>query len=98
MEGMNAFQKKFFEALSSIQEECVCAAVSQKQPGPLDEQFYELSAGVILRVLELIDGYADSGLGRLEGLREKTGQRLKARPFVELHDAACAFLKGTGNP
>ncbi|MDE7252758.1 MAG: hypothetical protein K2O32_07445 [Acetatifactor sp.] len=45
--------------------------------------------------MELIDGYGNNGhdMGRLNVVCEKTGEKLKENPFIELHDVVCDYLK-----
>lgn len=94
MEEQNSLQKAFLSAMASIQETCVQAALCQNQDAPLEERFYDLAGEVIVRVMEVLDGYGGAEIGRLHITSEKTGLRLKDSPQIELHDAVCHDLRG----
>lgn len=93
MREVNPLQLAFFTALASIQEECVQSALCQMPDGPTEERLYDLTADVIIRVMELLDGYAAPETGRLQVVSEKMGCRLQEEPCLELHDEVCAYLK-----
>ena len=93
MREANPLQSAFFAALASIQEECVQNALCQSPDGLTEERLYDLTAGVIIRVMELLDGYAAPETGRLQVVSEKMGVCLREEPCLELHDAVCAYLK-----
>ncbi len=44
--------------------------------------------------MEMIDGYRNQKMGRLTVTCEKSGDRLKDDPYIELHDIVCNYLKG----
>lgn len=96
MKEVNPLQDAFFTALASIQENCVQTALCQPGDWILKERLYDVTAEVLVRVMELLDGYADAGIGTLQIVSKKTGQNLKEEPFLELHDAVCSYLKGPG--
>lgn len=96
MEAQNPLQKAFLEAMASIQEACVQTALCQDRDAPPEEQLYELAGEVILRVMEVLDGYGGPEIGRLRITSEKNGACLKDSPRIELHDAVCAYLRGMG--
>ena len=94
MEELNSFQKDFMEALATIQDSCVQIALCQKNNDSLEDKFYDLTAQVIVEMMELIDGYKDTDFGRLKVICEKTSASLKENPYIELHDTVCDYLKG----
>ena len=59
-----------------------------------EEEFYQLTAEVIIRIMEVIDGYANPKIGRLNVICEQNGKNLKKDPEIELHDVVCHYLKG----
>ncbi len=93
MREVNPLQYAFFTALASIQEECVQNALCQMPDSLTEGQLYDLTADVIIRVMELLDGYAAPETGRLQVVSEKMGFRLQEEPCLELHDVICAYLK-----
>lgn len=58
MKKLNSFQKKFIESLVNIQSFCVQKALCQKQQC-LENVLYDVTADVIIAILENIDGYGD---------------------------------------
>ena len=78
--------------LGDIQEECVQSARCRRESASLEDAFYDVTSDVIIRILEAVDGYRKSG-PRLRIVREETGEGLKEHPFIELHDAVCAYLE-----
>ena len=94
MEGFNSMQREFLEQLAGIQEAGVQTALCRKRDCPLEDRFYEITADVIIQILEIFDGYAGMKSGGLHIVCEKTGEPLKKNPSIELHDAAAGYLKG----
>lgn len=43
--------------------------------------------------MEMIDGYANPSIGKLNVIYPKNGESLK-NPPIELHDEVCKYLKG----
>ena len=93
MEHLNAFQKEFMETLADIQEGCGQTALCQNDENTLEGRFYDITFELIVRIMELIDGYGNPVIGRLKIIQEKTGESLKEAPFIELHDMVCAYIK-----
>ena len=93
MDWMNPTQREFLKMLGDIQEECVQSALCRKKTESLEEALYDVTAEVIVRILEAADGYRASG-PRLRIVREETGGSLREHPSIELHDAVCEYLKG----
>ena len=94
MDALNEFQKQFMETLADIQENCVQLALEQNNDEPLVNKYYEITSEVIIRILEIIDGYCNQNIGKLKVVCEKTGENLKDSPYIELHDIICNYLKG----
>ena len=95
MDALNEFQKQFMETLADIQENCVQLALGQNDDELLVNKYYEITSEVIIRIMEIIDGYFNQNIGKLKLICEKTGESLKDSPYIELHDIVCNYLKGT---
>lgn len=92
MEELNEFQKKFFEELKYIQESEIADSLYGKHNyDSVEEQLYDVTYGVIYRIMELIDGYR--GLSRIDVVLEETGEHLKNNPFIELHDTVPRYIR-----
>lgn len=65
MEERNPLQAAFLAAMGDIQEVCVQTALCQAQEAPLEERLYDLAGEVIVRVMEVLDGYGRPEIGRL---------------------------------
>ena len=94
MEDRNSLQAAFLAAMGDIQEVCVQTSLCQAREVPLEERFYDLAGEVILRVMEVLDGYGGPEIGRLCIVCPETGSSLKEAPMIELHDAVCDYLRG----
>ena len=94
MEDRNSLQAAFLAAMGDIQEVCVQTSLCQAREVPLEERFYDLAGEVILRVMEVLDGYGGPEIGRLCIVCPETGSSLKEAPKIELHDAVCDYLRG----
>lgn len=93
MNNLNEFQQNFMKALSDIQEICVQQMVlNQNDNQSLQDKYYDITSEVIIRIMEIIDGY---NIGRLKVICEKSGEELKNNPYIELHDVICDYLKRT---
>lgn len=94
MKELNVFQIQFMEAIADIQKQCVSDALYGKHDSASQEdEYYALTSEVIYRIMELIDGYRYFDVGKLDLICEKTGERLKENPFIELHDIVCDYIK-----
>lgn len=93
---MNNFQKEFMEAMADIQEWAVTDSLYGKHHNfnSMEERLYEITAETICKIMELIDGYGNSSVGKLDVISKTTGENLKELPFIELHDVVCNYLKG----
>ena len=94
MKELNVFQIQFMKAIADVQERCVFDALYGKHDyASREEEMYGLTSEVIYRIMELIDGYSYLDIGKLDIICEKTGERLKKDPFIELHDVVCDYIK-----
>ena len=94
MDGLNAFQIQFLTAIADIQEQCVADALYGKHEyTSREDELYSLTSEVICRIMELIDGYGYLDTGKLDIICGETGERLKEKPFIELHDVVCDYIK-----
>lgn len=94
MKELNIFQTHFMEALADIQEQCVADALYGKHNfSSREDELYALTSEVIFRIMELVDGYGYIDVGKLDIICEKTGERLKDNPFIELHDVVGNYIK-----
>lgn len=91
---MNEFQKEFMEALADIQECCIQIVLNQNDSQSLEDKYYDITSKTIIRIMELIDGYANRNIGKLKVTCEKSGENLKYNPYIELYDIVCNYLKG----
>lgn len=91
MKKLNSFQKKFMESLANIQSFCVQKALCQKQQC-LEDVLYDVTADVIIAILENIDGYGD--MEKFDVICCDTKETLKQNPYIELHDVVCEYIKG----
>lgn len=94
VDKLNRFQREFLGALADIQESCVQTALEQDDNEGIKGKYYEITSEVIIRIMEVIDGYRDQNIGRLKVTSEKTGESLKDAPYIELHDIVCDYLRG----
>lgn len=92
---LNGFQREFLKTLADIQEGCVQTALGQDDDELIKGKYYEITSEVIIRIMEIIDGYWNQNIGKLNVTCEKSGESLKAAPYIELHDIVCNYLKGT---
>lgn len=94
MKELNKFQIQFLKAISDIQEQCVSDALYGKHDClSKGKEMYAVTSEVIYRIMELLDGYGHLNAGKLDIVCEKTEERLKENPFVELHDIVCDYIK-----
>ncbi len=89
---MNRFQTDFFKAIKNIRENCVTFALFEKHASK-EEELNSVTSEIIYRIMELIDGYSEFSLGRLDIINTATGESLKKDPFIELHDAVAKYIE-----
>jgi hypothetical protein len=91
---MTAKQERFFKHLAMLQKSCVGACMARH--GTYDEQtksmLYEVTYEMTVGIMETIDGYSDFSHDRHDIVNTVTQERLKAEPFIELHDAVEEWL------
>ena len=76
MKELNVFQIQFMKAITDIQEQCVIDALYGKHDyTSREEEMYAITSEAIYRIMELIDGYGHSNVGKLDIVCEKTGER-----------------------
>ena len=95
MQELNTFQREFMKMLATIQESCVLTALCLNYECSLEHKFYNITADVMIRIMELIDRYTNADIGRLKVICEKSNDSLKENPHIELHDVICYYLKYT---
>ncbi|MBP5432685.1 hypothetical protein [Ruminococcus sp.] len=88
---MNSFQTEFMNAIKNIREKCVTVALCEKHTSKADE-LNSVTYELIFSIMELIDGYSEFGIGRLDIINTDTGESLKKDPFIELHDAVAGYI------
>ena len=88
---MNSTQKRLLQQLARIQEACVQRALAC--PGREEDRLCQVSYEMAAGILELIDGYSPFSSDRHDLVNTLTGERLKERPFLELHDHLEEFLR-----
>ena len=94
MKVLNNFQIQFMKEIADIQKCCVINALYRKHNyTSKEEEIYSITSEVIYRIMELIDGYSNSDIGKLDIINEKTGERLKKNPIIELHDVIDDYIK-----
>ena len=92
-EGTECISKKFMQEIADIQEETVQIALAENGDDSLQSDYYNITAETIISIMELLDGYRSSDIGKVNITCEKTGDRLKNSPYIELHDVMCDYLK-----
>ena len=93
MKETGGFRTEFLKAMADIQHTSVQSALRCTGKKTMEETCYDLSYDVIVRIMELIDGYYRPDMGRLDVVCEKNGERLNRTPQADLHDAVCDYLK-----
>lgn len=91
MKEYNSFQKKFMKSLANIQDFCVQNALCQKWQC-VEDMLYDVTADVIIAILENIDEYGD--MEKFDVVCCDTKETLKQNPHIELHDVICEYIKG----
>ena len=89
---MNKFQTEFMNAVKDIQKHCVAVALCEDHASK-EEELNSVTSEIIYRIMELIDGYSEFSMGKLDIINTDTGEYLKKDPFIELHDAVAGFIK-----
>ncbi|MGN6713756.1 hypothetical protein [Anaerocolumna jejuensis] len=93
MSELNQFQKTILNAIASEQEETVQIAMCQYKDGDdIENLLYNTTYELIAGIMTLIDGYTNDNI-KLDIVDRLTGDRLKEKPFIELHDRIADFIK-----
>lgn len=92
---VNEFQKKFFEYLANIQETCVqtCMIQHNCDDKVTESMLYDATFEVITDIMVMIDGYSAFSENKHDIVNTVTGERLKEKPFIDLHDQTETFLR-----
>lgn len=92
---MNEMQTRFFEHLSNIQNECVevCMLNHKITDENTKSMLYDITYEITVRIMETIDGYSGYSDNKHDIINTVTQERLKADPFIELHDEVTEYLK-----
>lgn len=93
MSELNQFQKTILNAIASEQEDTVQIAMCQYKDGDdIENLLYNTTYELIAGIMTLIDGYTNDNI-KLDIVNRLTGDRLKEKPFIELHDRIADFIK-----
>lgn len=95
MKELNKLQKEFIKFLANIQDNCVQTALCKNDNQSLKDKYYDITFETIIRTMELLDGYFNQYIGNLKITCEQSRENLKEKPYIELHDVVCDYLKGT---
>ena len=91
---MNDFQNEFLKALGEIQKETVEIALVEKADfKSKEDELYSITSEMIYRILELMDGYGNYNIGKMDIMNTISGESLKDDPYIELHDAVADFIR-----
>lgn len=89
----NQFQKKFLQAIADIQDTEVQIALSKYKHGDdIENLLLDVTFEVIVSIMEMIDGYYGDNV-KLDIINIETAEKLKDKPFIELHDRICEYIK-----
>ena len=85
---MNDLQNKFVENLVKFQKRSVesCMAEHNCENEEVRKMLNEATYDMTVAIMELIDGYSDFSSDKHDILNTVTGELLKEKPFIELHD------------
>lgn len=93
MSELNQFQKTILNAIASEQEDTVQIAMCQYKDGDdIENLLYNTTYELIAGIMTLIDGYTNDNI-KLDIVDTLTGDSLKEKPFIELHDSIADFIK-----
>ncbi len=91
---MNDFQNDFMKALGKIQKETVeLALVEKTEFKSKEDELYSITSEMIYRILELMDGYGNHSIGKMDIRNIVSEESLKDDPYIELHDAVTDFTR-----
>ena len=92
MISMTQAQAALFARLAEIQEGCVQQCLC-RHGGELEAALYDATYEMTVGILELLDGYTPLEGGPWELVHPVTGEFLRGRPPVQLHDLAEGILR-----
>ena len=96
---LNEYQKHFFEHIANIQETAVEITLGEhklyehEQCDEIRDLLYDATSNVLCDLMVLIDGYSDFSKDKMDIINSRTSQGLKEKPFIELHDEICDYIK-----
>ena len=89
-------KKKFFKHIADIQETCVevCLIKHKKyDDNEAREMLYDITYKFAVEILEMIDGYSEYSQDKHDIINTVTGEHLKEKPSIELHDQLDGIMK-----
>lgn len=95
----NDYQNAFLQYIADMQEIRVEVTLGEhklydhEDCDKIRELLLDATHGMIYDIMEMIDGYSSFTSDKMDIINTKTGKRLKAEPFIELHDHVCDFIK-----
>lgn len=98
-ERLNEYQKLFFEHIANMQETAVEFTLGQhklyehEQCDKIRDLLYDATSNVLYYFMELIDGYSTFSQDKMDIINSRTKQGLKEKPFIELHDEICEYIR-----
>ena len=92
MTSMTRAQAALYARLAELQEECVQTCLC-RHGGAAEEPLYEVTYEMTVGILELLDGYPALEGGPWELVHPATGEFLRGRQPVQLHDLAEGILR-----
>ena len=89
-------KKKFFKHIADIQENCVevCLIKHKKyDDNEAREMLYDITYKFAVEIMEMIDGYSEYSQDKHDIINTVTGEHLKEKPSIELHDQLDGIMK-----
>lgn len=89
-------KKKFFKHIADIQETCVevCLIKHKKyDDNEAREMLYDITYKFVVEIMEMIDGYSEYSQDKHDIINTVTGEHLKEKPSIELHDQLDGIMK-----
>lgn len=95
----NDYQNSFLQFIADMQETRVDITLGQyklyehEDYEKIRKLLLDATHGMIVDIMEMIDGYSSFTSDKMDIINTKTGKRLKTDPFIELHDDVCDYIK-----
>lgn len=95
----NDYQNAFLQYLADMQETRVDITMCEhklwehKDSEKIRALLLDATYGMIVDIMEMIDGYSSFTCDKLDIVNKRTGVGLKENPPIELHDHICDFIK-----